>query len=62
MRTVEISKHESFDDVVVDNKAKAEAAICYLSMWAFDSENKCKVTLYCDREGNINATYRDAKG
>jgi hypothetical protein len=66
---VEISLSEDFLDAVGGNlrtNKNIDQAIGYLATWAIpqigSTRYSGKVTIYGDKEGNLNASYRDNKG
>lgn len=62
MRNVQIDKHEEFDTVTVHTQDEVKRVVGYLTLWAIHSERYCTLRLYLDKDGNVNALYKDAKG
>lgn len=62
-RTVEIHLTEEFTNIVANTQHHANNCIGYLSMWAIHSERYSgKLTIYGDKDGCLNATYRNKAG
>lgn len=61
MRTVTIRTADEFQNKIVGDK-KLESAIGYLSTWGVGSPRYLTVTLFIDRDGNIDANYWDIGG
>lgn len=62
MRTVKISLSEEFSDATEGHRKAVESAVGYLSMWAVGSERYKSVTIHGEKEGNLNAIYRNEGG
>jgi hypothetical protein len=62
-RTIEIAVTEEFWDATAEVKwAERDRAIGHFCTWGIQLEKYRKLSLYCARDGSINATYRDEAG
>jgi hypothetical protein len=62
-RTIQITKHEAFDNTIGDPHHPAVlSAIGYLSCWAIHNDRYCSLILRCTEEGNIVAVYKNSAG
>lgn len=62
-RTISLTLTEDFVNVNVRNRESVNRAIGYLSTRAIiHSERYCSVTIYGDKNGCLNATYRNGNG
>lgn len=62
-RTIEIVTSEAFWDATTRVKrAEIDRAIGHFTTWGIQLEKYRKLSLYCARDGSINATYRDEAG
>lgn len=62
IRTIEMWCHTDFTDIQADNRVSVDACIGYLVSWALHSERYCRLSIYGDSQGNLNATYRNSAG
>lgn len=62
-RTIELTLSEEFLTLAsLGTLIEKDRAVGYLCNWAIHSERYCRLTIYGDKEGNLNASYRNAAG